>query len=178
MILAVPHDKVTALLPERLRAHEFFSPLAGWEHWPILNAAFLVEGDLPAFDMRCYPLHTCQWIFRRAAPGHGTWFIASMSAAFHELDHGAESLLDTLQQEFNSLIPGFASARLKRRMLLPQMKATFAAHPGVAARRLPSRTPFPGLALAGAWTATDWPDTQESALRSGLAAARTLQSPG
>jgi hypothetical protein len=32
----------------------------------------------------------------------------------------------------------------------------------------------PNLAVAGSWTATGWPDTMESAVRSGRAAARWL----
>ena len=36
------------------------------------------------------------------------------------------------------------------------------------------RTSLPNVAVAGAWTATGWPDTMESAVRSGIAAARTL----
>ncbi|MGB0731339.1 MAG: FAD-dependent oxidoreductase, partial [Miltoncostaeaceae bacterium] len=35
-------------------------------------------------------------------------------------------------------------------------------------------TPFPEVALAGAWTATGWPATMEGAVRSGIAAVREL----
>jgi len=44
--------------------------------------------------------------------------------------------------------------------------------PGAA--RPGPRTTLPNLAIAGAWTATGWPDTMESAVRSGIAAARAL----
>jgi squalene-associated FAD-dependent desaturase len=37
-------------------------------------------------------------------------------------------------------------------------------------------TPLAGLVLAGDWTATDWPGTMESAVRSGIAAAETMAS--
>ena len=52
--------------------------------------------------------------------------------------------------------------------------ATFAGRPGTAARRLGPETGRPGVARAGAWTATGWPATMESAVRSGRAAAAVL----
>ena len=52
--------------------------------------------------------------------------------------------------------------------------ATFRAVPGVEALRPPAATSVPGLALAGAWTATGWPATLEGAVISGHAAARVV----
>ncbi|MDG4859771.1 FAD-dependent oxidoreductase, partial [Streptomyces sp. T-3] len=39
-----------------------------------------------------------------------------------------------------------------------------------------ARTKAPGLYLAGAWTATGWPATMESAVRSGTQAAQAALS--
>jgi uncharacterized protein with NAD-binding domain and iron-sulfur cluster len=52
--------------------------------------------------------------------------------------------------------------------------ATMRSGPGRAALRAPARTARPGLVLAGAWTDTGWPDTMESAVRSGQTAARAV----
>ncbi|MGH3048076.1 MAG: FAD-dependent oxidoreductase, partial [Gaiellaceae bacterium] len=54
--------------------------------------------------------------------------------------------------------------------------ATFAARPGTAAHRAGPETGRANVVRAGAWTATGWPATMESAVRSGLTAARYLQS--
>ncbi|HZB86290.1 MAG TPA: FAD-dependent oxidoreductase, partial [Gaiellaceae bacterium] len=54
--------------------------------------------------------------------------------------------------------------------------ATFAARPGTAGLRAGPETGRANVARAGAWTATGWPATMESAIRSGLTAARYLQS--
>jgi uncharacterized protein with NAD-binding domain and iron-sulfur cluster len=51
-------------------------------------------------------------------------------------------------------------------------RATFRAAPGTARLRPGPRTSVPGIYLAGSWTDTGWPATMESAVRSGLAAAR------
>ena len=53
--------------------------------------------------------------------------------------------------------------------------ATFAGRPGTDAAARP-RDGRPNVARAGAWTATGWPATMESAVRSGRAAARLVQS--
>ena len=48
--------------------------------------------------------------------------------------------------------------------------------PGTARLRPKAATALPGLALAGAWTDTGWPDTMEGAVRSGLTAAAQLKA--
>ncbi len=50
-------------------------------------------------------------------------------------------------------------------------RATFRQEAGSAVRRPACTTGLPGIWLAGAWTDTGWPDTMESAVRSGTAAA-------
>jgi hydroxysqualene dehydroxylase len=52
--------------------------------------------------------------------------------------------------------------------------ATVALRPGTAALRPGAATSRPNVTRAGAWTATGWPATMESAVRSGRVAARTL----
>lgn len=53
-------------------------------------------------------------------------------------------------------------------------EATFVPAPGLEKQRPGQRTRYPGLALAGAWTRTGWPATQEGAVRSGYLAAEAL----
>jgi len=53
-----------------------------------------------------------------------------------------------------------------------EKRATLAARPGL--HRPPNATRVPGFVLAGDWTHSAYPSTLESAVRSGLAAARAL----
>ncbi len=52
--------------------------------------------------------------------------------------------------------------------------ATFVPAPHIDLHRPPARTAVAGLHLAGEWTATRWPSTMESAVRSGYAAAASV----
>jgi len=55
--------------------------------------------------------------------------------------------------------------------VIKERRATFAQTPAALARRPPARTRWKNLLLAGDWTATGYPATIESAVRSGRAAA-------
>jgi hydroxysqualene dehydroxylase len=79
------------------------------------------------------------------------------------------------------VLPALAAVRPRARgatvldsWVTRERTATFRAAPGSAALRPPARTDVPGVVLAGAWTATGWPATMESAVRSGHAAAEVL----
>jgi hypothetical protein len=67
-----------------------------------------------------------------------------------------------------------ASASLRDFFVTREREATFAPSPGTARYRSSARTAAPHLYLAGAWTATGWPATMESAVRSGDAAGAAL----
>ena len=58
--------------------------------------------------------------------------------------------------------------------VLKEARATFSVVPGLDRVRPPQTTPYPGLFLAGDWTATGWPSTMEGAVRSGRLAAGDL----
>lgn len=55
-----------------------------------------------------------------------------------------------------------------------EARATFVPAPRIDVHRPPARTAVAGLHLAGEWTATRWPSTMESAVRSGYAAAESV----
>ena len=73
------------------------------------------------------------------------------------------------------LLPKARDANVAEFFVTRERRATFRQVPGTAALRPAAATELPGLVLAGAWTDTGWPDTMESAVRSGLAAAAELK---
>ena len=80
-------------------------------------------------------------------------------------------LVDHLAAELTERL-GHAELVWSRVSREPQ--ATVALRPGTASRRPGPHTSRANVTRAGAWTATGWPATMESAVRSGRAAARLL----
>jgi uncharacterized protein with NAD-binding domain and iron-sulfur cluster len=73
--------------------------------------------------------------------------------------------------ELARLLPAARRATVVDSFVTRERRATFRQAPGTAVLRPPARSGLDGVWLAGSWTATGWPDTMESAVRSGIAAA-------
>jgi squalene-associated FAD-dependent desaturase len=106
----------------------------------------------------------------------------SLSAADEYVDVPAATLREQFVPALAELFPAARQAQVTEFFVTRERRATFRQAPGTARLRPSAGTRLPGLVLAGAWTGTGWPDTMESAVRSGLAAAielrRTVLSPG
>jgi hypothetical protein len=99
----------------------------------------------------------------------------SLSAADEYVDVPAAALREQFVPALAELFPAAREAQVTEFFVTRERRATFRQAPGTARLRPPAATNLPGLVLAGAWTATGWPDTMESAVRSGLAAAIELR---
>jgi hypothetical protein len=99
----------------------------------------------------------------------------SLSAADEYVDVPAAALREQFVPALAELFPAARQAQVTEFFVTRERRATFRQAPGTARLRPSAATNLPGLVLAGAWTATGWPDTMESAVRSGLAAAIELR---
>jgi squalene-associated FAD-dependent desaturase len=109
-----------------------------------------------------------QWVFEKQ-PGY---LVCSLSAADTLVRWPESDLVELCRAELAAVWPRLASARLLRGAVTRDPDATFVPTPGL--RRPGAATSRTNLTIAGAWTATGWPATMESAVRSGRAAADTL----
>ena len=92
---------------------------------------------------------------------------------------GVPELMEVRGRELVERIAGQVTERLGDAELLwsrvsREPNATVALRPGTAAQRPGPLTERPHVTRAGAWTATGWPATMESAVRSGRTASRLL----
>ncbi|CAM5574263.1 Putative squalene/phytoene dehydrogenase OS=Streptomyces glaucescens OX=1907 GN=SGLAU_28280 PE=4 SV=1 [Streptomyces glaucescens] len=129
----------------------------------VLNTPFLTALGSPV-----------QWVFDRTeASGltDGQYLALSQSAAQDEIDAPVAELRARYLPELERLLPCTRDAEVRDFFVTRERTATFAPTPGVGRLRPGARTKAPGLCLAGAWTATGWPATMESAVRSGISAA-------
>jgi len=108
-------------------------------------------------------------------PGRPQYLAISLSAAEEYVDVPAAALRERFVPALAELFPAARDARVTEFFVTRERRATFRQAPGTARLRPQAATGLPGLVLAGAWTATGWPDTMESAVRSGLAAASELR---
>ena len=108
---------------------------------------------------------------RHCASGGGQYLTVVSSGAPDLLEIRGRELVDLMADALprDSARPELLWSRVSR-----EPRTTFAARPGTRRLRWTMRTTRPNVVLAGAWVASDWPATMESAVRSGVAAARAL----
>jgi uncharacterized protein with NAD-binding domain and iron-sulfur cluster len=116
-----------------------------------------------------------QWVFDRssvAGAQEGQYLAVSLSAAGRWLETPTAELRELFLAELGRLFPAARDTRATEFFVTRERRATFRQAPGSGRFRPTATTDLPGLLLAGAWTATGWPDTMEGAVRSGHEAAR------
>ncbi|MEU9050881.1 hydroxysqualene dehydroxylase HpnE [Streptomyces sp. NPDC048384] len=172
VVLAVAQREAHDLLPEgALDAPERLLEIGTA---PILNVHVVYDRQVltrPFFAALGTPV---QWVFDRTAASGlrgGQYLALSQSAAQDEIDAPVAALRERYLPELERLLPRTRGAQVKDFFVTRERTATFAPTPGVGRLRPGARTKAPGLYLAGAWTATGWPATMESAVRSGVSAA-------
>jgi squalene-associated FAD-dependent desaturase len=179
VVVAVPAAAAEHLLPPGAVAWP-----GGWSERlgssPIVNAHVIYDRRVLAEPFVAGVGTPVQWVFDRTAqsglgtrPGRtGDQYLAiSLSAADRWVDQPTAALRERLLPALEELLPAARQARVRDFFVTRERHATFRPAPGTARLRPPAGTGRPGLYLAGAWTATGWPDTMEGAVRSGDAAA-------
>ncbi|MFC4607242.1 hydroxysqualene dehydroxylase HpnE [Streptomyces maoxianensis] len=172
VVLAVPQREAHALLPQG--ALDDPDRLLDIGTAPILNIHVLYDRKVlrrPFFAALGTPV---QWVFDRTEASGlqgGQYLALSQSAAQDEIDAPVAVLRERYLPELERLLPAARGATVSDFFVTRERTATFAPAPGVGRLRPGARTRAPGLYLAGSWTATGWPATMESAVRSGFSAA-------
>ncbi|WKX73340.1 hydroxysqualene dehydroxylase HpnE [Streptomyces sp. XD-27] len=178
VVLAVPQREAHGLLPEG--ALDDPGRLLRIGTAPILNLHVVYDRPVlrrPFFAAIGSPV---QWVFDRTESSGlsrhpdaaGSQYLAvSQSAAQDDIDRPVAELRSRYLPELRRLLPAARGAAVRDFFVTRERTATFAPAPGVGRLRPHATTNAPGLCLAGAWTATGWPATMESAVRSGLRAA-------
>jgi squalene-associated FAD-dependent desaturase len=162
-VLAVPPDRL-----DRLAAGLGLPPLDGFASRPIVDVHLWHDRGALGFDFGALLRSPVQWVFEKA-PGY---LCCSLSDAGEVVGWPEERLVALGWSALSERLPELAGARLLRGAATRSPDATYAAPTGV--RRPGALTSAPNVAVAGSWTDTGWPDTMESAVRSGRAAAGAI----
>jgi hypothetical protein len=156
----------------------------GPEQWqelatsPIVNVHVIYDRRVTRLPFAAAVDSPVQWVFDRTGPSglrSGQYLAVSLSAADGYVDVPASALRERFLPAMADLFPAARDARVTDFFVTRERRATLRQVPGCERLRPGAATALPGLALAGAWTDTGWPDTMEGAVRSGLNAVRVLR---
>ncbi len=175
VVLAVPAWTAASLLADELPAD-----VAAWSRLrpaPVVSVHAIYDRPVMEQPFAATVGSPLRWIAdkTRAAGLHtGQYLAASVPAAGSLVDEPAAAIRAQLLPELARLFPAAAGARVEDFFVTRERSATFRPAPGSRSVRPGQLTRLAGLALAGAWTATGWPDTMEGAVRSGHLAAEAI----
>jgi squalene-associated FAD-dependent desaturase len=177
VVLAVPAATAARLAPPKLAASA-----ARWGELgvsPIVNVHVHYDRRVTRLPFAAALESPVQWVFdktRAAGVTTGQYLAVSQSAADQYVDVPSARIREEFLPALEQLFPAAAEARVLDFFVTRERRATFRQGPGTGRLRPGAGTAVPGLALAGAWTETGWPDTMEGAVRSGQNAAEHIMS--
>ncbi|SHG94722.1 hydroxysqualene dehydroxylase HpnE [Massilia sp. CF038] len=134
--------------------------------------------DLPFYALVDDPanLHFGQFVFDRGQLDEvqSGLFAVVISAAAEAAAMERDALADAIAAQLASVLGQPALRQPLWTQVITEKRATFACTPGLLRPQVASG--LPGLAIAGDYTASNYPATLEAAVRSGVAAARAVQT--
>lgn len=177
VISAVPPHALLELLPDAAREHLVFRDVARLEGAPIVNMWLTLDApllDRPFVGLIASPIH---WLWDRdrieRLPDDRTrpsLLTVTISGARSFVHDEPDALRELLLGEFKRFFPT-ARANIQAFRVVKEKRATISHAAGTYQRRPATRSPIPGLLLAGDWVRTGLPATIESAVLSGHMAA-------
>jgi uncharacterized protein with NAD-binding domain and iron-sulfur cluster len=177
VVLAVPSGPAARLVPA--------AAVGGAARWadlgssPIVNVHVIYDRRVTRLPLAAGIDSPVQWVFDKTRPAGvqaGQYLAVSVSAADDYVDVPVARLRELFLPALAELFPAARDAGITDFFVTRERRATFRQGPGCGSLRPGAATALPGLALAGAWTDTGWPDTMEGAVRSGHSAAQELIS--
>lgn len=191
-ILAVPFDSAARLLPNSPEAAALLERIGHFSTSPITGVHFWFDRQITGLPHAVLLDRTIQWMFHKSvlltsgagygrdtaeSRGDGTspsYVELVISASKSQINKSRQEIIDLALDEFREFFPAARAANLVKATVIKEVNATFSPTPGIDAHRPTAETPWSRVFLAGDWTATGWPATMESAVRSGYLAAEAL----
>jgi hypothetical protein len=169
-------DAFVVALPPTESAHLLGEPEPPLEDSPIVSVHLLFDRRLLDADLAALLGGPAHWVFDRGRltgrePERGQYLTVVSSGAPELLEIRGRELVELMS---DALTQRLGPAELLWSRVSREPRATFAPRPGTNRLRPGAETGRPNVVRAGAWTATGWPATMESAVRSGERAAAVL----
>jgi Flavin containing amine oxidoreductase len=172
LVLAVPAWEAATLAPAELGADA-----AAWARLqpsPVVSLHVLYGSKVTSLPFAAVVDSPVRWVIDKTGPAGlhtGQYLAASVPAADKFVDLPSSRLRAELLPELERLFPAATDAEVDDLFTTRERRAVIRQAPGSTRLRASQQPGMRGLALAGAWTDTGWPDSMEGAVRSGLGAA-------
>lgn len=186
VVLAVPFEsmqKLYPLLPAPAEgtSESLADKLRHFQHSPITGIHLWFDRTITDLDHAVLLDTTIQWMYnktrlqpKRRAEDAGSYLELVVSASKTLVPMSRQEIIDMALRELAEFFPVVREAKLLKAAVVKEVRATFSVTPGLDAYRPGAVTTWPGIFLAGDWTATGWPSTMEGAVRSGNLAAEAV----
>ena len=185
LILALPFEALDRVLPDAPESLPLRNQLAQFETSPITGVHLWFDREISELDHAVLLDRTIQWMFHksrlqpmRTQPGEtapaGSYIELVISSSKTLIEKSRAEIIDLAVREVREFFPAAREANLVKATVIKEVNATYSPRPGIDAYRPTPATAWPRVFLAGDWTATGWPATMESAVRSGYLAAEAL----
>ncbi len=177
VILAVAPQQAVPLLQTLPETAAIASLLAQYHYEPIgtLYARYPTEVRLPCAMLgmgRPGGKQLGQWAFDHALLRDDPGLIAFVLSANGRWDEGDNATLAAALHKELEQVLGRSLPPPRWQQVIRERRATFSCRPALP--RATTKTPYPGLWLAGDHLCADYPATLEGAVRSGITAARGI----
>ena len=179
VVLAAPFQNAASLLPADAVGEAIKQKLGRFEASPITGIHLWFDRQITELPHAVLLDRTIQWMFHKSKfqekrEGEGSYVELVVSASKGLVQKSREEVLELAVRELAEFFPAVKEAKVVKAAVIKEVYATYAIMPGLDRYRPGAKTGWPGIFLAGDWTATDWPATMEGAVRSGYLAAEAI----
>ncbi|MGC2161413.1 MAG: hydroxysqualene dehydroxylase HpnE [Silvibacterium sp.] len=183
LLLALSFEGLASLLPilpQNEESEALSRNLEQFHHSPITSVHLWFDREITELTHAALLDTTIQWMYNKSKlhtgsqKEQGSYLELVVSASKTLVPMQRQQIIDLAMRELASFFPAVHAAALVKAAVTKEVRATYSIRPLLDRVRPATRSPWPGVYLAGDWTATGWPSTMESGVRSGYLAAEAM----
>lgn len=174
-IAALPHHRLTPLLPERVVTHyAYFQQISRLSESPLVIVRLHLAQPVEQTQLIMLERNRFHWMIRHADEERHEQAAVLWAVAVDEPDllpQSKDDLVHLTLKDMARAFPGGPLPKLIEADVIRLPSAILTTKPGTQQCRPLSPSPFANFLVAGAWTDTGWPANLESAILSGQRSA-------
>lgn len=182
VILALSSEafaKLLPALPKTAESEKLSRQMEQFQHSPITSVHLWFDREITELTYAALLDTTIQWLYNKhelygRPNGNGYAIELVISASKSLVSMQRQEIIDLAMRELAGFFPVVKQAKLLKAAVTKEAFATYSIRPGLDQVRPGAKGPWPRIYLAGDWTATGWPATMESGVRSGYLAAEAI----